>query len=44
MELADRYFLAERSGCRRLQNIYIKLGATGRAEAVKRAAQLGLLD
>jgi DNA-binding NarL/FixJ family response regulator len=44
VELAERYFLAERSVRRKLQNVYMKLGATSRAEAMKRAAQLGLLD
>lgn len=44
VQLADDFFLAERSIRRRLQNIYIRLGVTGRAAAVKRASQLGLLD
>ena len=42
--LADSLFLAERTVRRKLQGIYLKLGVGGRAEALKRAAQLGLLD
>lgn len=44
VQLAEEFFLAERSTRRRLQNIYIRLGATGRAEALKRAGQLGLIE
>ncbi len=43
-QLADEFYLAERSVRRRLQNIYVQLRATGRAEALKRAGQLGLID
>lgn len=44
VQLADEFYLAERSVRRRLQNIYVKLGAGGRAEAVKLAGQMGLVD
>ena len=44
VQLADEFFLAERSVRRRLQNVYVRLGVTGRAEAVKLASQLGLVD
>jgi NarL family two-component system response regulator YdfI len=44
VQLADEFYLAERSVRRRLQNIYVKLGVGGRAEAVKLAGQLGLVD
>lgn len=44
VQLADEFYLAERSVRRRLQNIYVKLGAAGRAEAVKLAGQLGIVD
>lgn len=44
VELADEFYMAERSVRRRLQNIYVKLGAGGRAQAVKLAGQRGLVD
>lgn len=44
VQLADELFMAERTVRRHLQNIYLLLGATSRAEAVKRASQMGLLD
>jgi DNA-binding CsgD family transcriptional regulator len=44
VQLADELYLAERSVRRRLQNVYIRLGVPGRAAALKRASQLGLVD
>ncbi len=44
VELAESGFLAERTVRRKLQNVYLKMGVGGRAEALKRAAQLGLLN
>jgi DNA-binding NarL/FixJ family response regulator len=44
VQLAADFYLAERTVRRRLQNIYLRLGAAGRTEAVKRASQLGLVD
>ncbi len=43
-QLGDELFLAERSVRRRLQNVYIRLQVNGRAEALKRAGQLGLVE
>jgi two-component system response regulator DesR len=42
-DLARDYYLGERTVRRRLQNACVKLGASSRAEAVKRATQLGLI-
>ncbi len=44
VQISQEMYLAERSVRRRLQNIYIRLGVNGRAEALKRAGQLGLVD
>lgn len=44
VQLGEEMYLAERSVRRRLQNIYIRLEVSGRAEALKRAGQLGLVD
>lgn len=44
MQLADEFFMAERSVRRRLQNVYLRLGVGGRAEALKLASQLGFVD
>ena len=44
VQLGEEMYLAERSVRRRLQNIYIKLEVSGRAEALKRAGQLDLVD
>lgn len=44
IELAAEFYLAERSVRRRLQNVYIRLGVSGRAAALKRASQLGLVE
>ncbi len=44
IQLADEFYLAERSVRRRLQNVYVRLGVSGRAAALKRASQLGLID
>ena len=42
--LSDGATVVERSVRRRLQNIYIRLGVPGRAAALKRASQLGLVE
>lgn len=44
VQLAEEFYLAERSVRRRLQNIYVRLGASGRAEALKLVSQLGLVE
>lgn len=44
VELADEFFMGERTIRRRLQNVYLQLGASGRSDALKRAAQLGLIE
>ena len=44
VQLGEEMYLAERSVRRRLQNIYIRLEVSGRAEALKRAVQLGLVN
>jgi DNA-binding CsgD family transcriptional regulator len=42
--LAETIHYSERETFRRLKNLYRRLGATGRDEAIARAAKLGLLD
>jgi DNA-binding NarL/FixJ family response regulator len=44
VQLADEFYLAERSVRRRLENLYVRLGVSGRAAALKRASQLGLVE
>lgn len=43
VQLAEERFMAERTVRRHLQNIFLILGASSRAEAMKHASQLGLL-
>lgn len=43
VELAREIFASERTVRRNLQNAYLKLGVTNRAQALTRAAQLGLI-
>lgn len=44
VQLAEEFYLAERSVRRRLQNVYVQLDVPGRAAALKRASQLGLVE
>jgi DNA-binding NarL/FixJ family response regulator len=44
VDLAKHEFLAERTMRRRLQNLYLKLGVQGRAQALKRAARLRMIE
>jgi DNA-binding NarL/FixJ family response regulator len=44
VEIADRYGYSERAMFRKLGDIYARLGAAGRAEALVAAGRLGLLD
>lgn len=44
VQLAEATFVAERTIRRKLQGVYLKLSVGGRAEALKRAAQLGLVS
>jgi DNA-binding NarL/FixJ family response regulator len=44
VRLADEFYLSERSVRRRLQNVYLRLGVTGRAEALKTLGQLDLIE
>ncbi len=44
VDIAKRHYYNERTIRRRLQNLYLKLGAANRDAAIAAASQLGLLD